>query len=116
MITIRQHSVKLDYPSPVSFAIYEDAGLIGYLRFVSERYEGLVPVFAAAPELLKALKGLANRSSACKCQADELNPCWDNRPNDRAGLHWGSETDNLIPACALCNARAAIAKAEGSII
>lgn len=31
------------------------------------------------------------------CQFDVLNPCWDNRPRDVPGKHWG-EGD----ACAAC--------------
>lgn len=38
------------------------------------------------------------------CTNDALNPCWDNRPTDRPGLHWGAGL-----ACAACTARAALA-------
>lgn len=68
---------------------------------------GRSPQHTAAPELLSALKALK-----LECLADHLNPCWDNRPSDRPGLHWGSEEGAPVPACSSCNARAAIAKAE----
>lgn len=58
--------------------------------------------------LLAALKALR-----LSCLADVLNPCWDNRPTDKPGLHWVSKPDNLVKACSWCVARAAIAKAEG---
>lgn len=64
-------------------------------------------VIAAAPDLLSALKALK-----LECLADHLNPCWDNRPSDKPGLHWGSEDGAPVLACSSCNARAAIAKAE----
>lgn len=63
---------------------------------------------ATAPELLSALKAMN-----IECLFDHLNPCWDNRPSDKPGLHWGSEEGAPIEACSACNARAAIAKAEG---
>lgn len=31
------------------------------------------------------------------CKHDVLNPCWDNRPTDKPGEHWGGG-----PACASC--------------
>lgn len=43
------------------------------------------------------------------CQCDLLNPCWDNRPDDVPGKHWGGGD-----ACSHCNLRAAIAKATGA--
>lgn len=43
------------------------------------------------------------------CQVDPLNACWDNRPGDVPGKHWGGGA-----ACSHCNLRAAIAKATGS--
>jgi hypothetical protein len=43
------------------------------------------------------------------CQCDALNPCWDNRPDDVPGKHWGGG-----PACSHCNLRAAIATTTGS--
>lgn len=42
-----------------------------------------------------------------ECRADVLNPCWDNRPADVIGRHWGGGT-----ACEHCNARAALIAAE----
>lgn len=41
------------------------------------------------------------------CQFDVLNPCWDNRPTDIPGKHWGGDD---LPACAACCAEAAKAK------
>jgi hypothetical protein len=35
------------------------------------------------------------------CEYDNLNPCWDGRPNDVPGKHWGGGE-----ACATCIARA----------
>lgn len=43
------------------------------------------------------------------CEWDVLDPCWDNRPTDVPGMHWGERI-----GCAHCNLRAAIAKATGS--
>ena len=31
------------------------------------------------------------------CEFDVLNPCWDNRPKDIPGQHWGG-----CPACKPC--------------
>lgn len=49
------------------------------------------------------------RAPKLYCQYDVLNPCWDNRPDDVPGKHWGGGD-----ACPECNLRAAIAKATGS--
>jgi hypothetical protein len=65
-------------------------------------------LIAAAPELYEALAALK-----LECLADPLNRCWNNRPTDKPGLHWGSEKDAPIPACSSCKARAALAKARG---
>lgn len=46
------------------------------------------------------------KSPKLYCSADKLNPCWDNRPDDVAGKHWGGGE-----ACPHCNLRAAIALA-----
>lgn len=40
------------------------------------------------------------------CQSDPLNPCWNGRPTDVAGRHWGGGR-----ACAACDVRAALAGA-----
>lgn len=32
------------------------------------------------------------------CQFDVLNPCWDGRPDDVPGKHWGG--GDACPACA----------------
>ena len=70
--------------------------------------EKYAAMFAATPHLLQRMKELN-----LACSYDVLNPCWNNRPTDKPGLHWGSEPDNVIHACANCTIRAAIAKAEG---
>lgn len=31
------------------------------------------------------------------CKFDVLNPCWDNRPTDVPGYHWGG--GDACPAC-----------------
>lgn len=33
------------------------------------------------------------------CQNDVLNPCWDSRPDDVPGQHWGGPE---FKACAAC--------------
>lgn len=33
------------------------------------------------------------------CQFDVLNPCWDNRPTDVPGKHWGGDDIEACPAC-----------------
>ena len=43
-----------------------------------------------------------------QCRFDPLNPCWNNRPNDVAGIHWGG-----ADACEICAARAALAIYRG---
>jgi len=43
------------------------------------------------------------------CQADPLNPCWDNRKDDVPGQHWGGGD-----ACPECNLRAALSAAEAA--
>lgn len=61
---------------------------------------------AAAPALLAAAQRLITDQG--RCGANPLNPCWDARPTDVVGQHWGGPG---IPACAYCTARAAIALA-----
>lgn len=34
------------------------------------------------------------------CEFDVLNPCWDNRPSDIPGTHWGDKNVKSCPACA----------------
>lgn len=46
---------------------------------------------------------MARRQGSYTCQADPLNPCWDNRPTDVAGEHWGGGE-----ACANCKTRAGV--------
>jgi hypothetical protein len=58
-------------------------------------------------ELLAALR-LTVTALGERCLTDVLNPCWDARPNDVPGHHWGGGN-----ACAVCTARAVIAKVEG---
>jgi hypothetical protein len=60
-------------------------------------------LIAAAPELFKYGSKLD-----LTCSADALNPCWNGRPGDVIGKHWGGGD-----ACAACGMRAAIAKALG---
>ena len=55
-------------------------------------------------ELLAALEAVTAGEHGV-CRFDHLNPCWDNRPSDVAGKHWG-----VGDACPACTARAAIAK------
>ena len=43
------------------------------------------------------------------CQFDVLNPCWDNRPDDKPGLHWGAG-----PACSACTCAALKASSGAS--
>lgn len=42
------------------------------------------------------------------CRHDVLNPCWDDRPDDVPGQHWGGG-----PTCEPCT-RAASAKLEAA--
>lgn len=96
-------------------AVYAPNAPKGSLWRITDRVHGLThdelaanaQLIAAAPELLVALNML-NDSGSLVCMFDHLNPCWDDRPSDAPGRHWG-EGD----ACACCIARAAIAKAEG---
>lgn len=39
------------------------------------------------------------------CSLDRLNPCWDNRPTDVPGKHWG-----VGDACPQCTARGTLSK------
>lgn len=41
------------------------------------------------------------------CNFDVLNPCWDNRPTDKPGKHWG-----IGEACPSCKMEAVIAQVE----
>lgn len=43
------------------------------------------------------------------CQYDALNPCFDNRPDDVPGKHWGGGD-----ACPECNLRSLVAKADAT--
>ena len=62
---------------------------------------------AVNKELVAALEAVTEGDHGV-CRFDHLNPCWDNRPSDVAGKHWG-----VGDACPACAARAAIAKAKG---
>jgi hypothetical protein len=44
-----------------------------------------------------------------RCGVDPLNPCFDNRPTDVMGRHWGGES-----ACAICTALAYLASANAN--
>lgn len=52
-----------------------------------------------------SLDAAAREQGEYLCQADPLNPCWNNRPTDVAGKHWSGLGD----ACPNCQKRAAIA-------
>ena len=43
------------------------------------------------------------------CKIDVLNPCWDDRPTDKPGQHWGGG-----PACEPCTKAAAEKDARGN--
>lgn len=43
------------------------------------------------------------RQGKFTCSADPLNPCWDGRPGDVVGKHWGGGD-----ACPNCTARAKV--------
>lgn len=66
-------------------------------------------VYAAARPLVALTAAEAQEKEAHSmrfmfCRCDVLNPCWDNRPTDVAGQHWGGGD-----ACDECKLRAAIA-------
>jgi hypothetical protein len=61
-------------------------------------------LIAAAPALLAALEQTV-RALEGECLNDTLNPCWNDRPTDVIGSHWG-----VGSACAVCTARAIIAE------
>lgn len=48
--------------------------------------------------LRDALRCILEEDEACRY--DVLNPCWNNRPGDAVGRHWGGGA-----ACSICNAR-----------
>ena len=48
---------------------------------------------------------LADAIEGQHCRFDVLNPCWDNRPTDVVGRHWGGGD-----ACPVCNALGVLAK------
>jgi hypothetical protein len=58
-----------------------------------------------APLLHMAAKRLVE-SKGAQCWYDPLNPCWNDRPEDIPGKHWGSGN-----ACPVCTAKAALADA-----
>lgn len=63
-------------------------------------------LIAAAPAMLATLERAVLALGAA-CANDVLNPCWDARPNDVAGRHWG-----VGDACVVCTARALIAQVQ----
>lgn len=85
---------------------------IDLLAVCSDSAEGDVTkdaaLIAAAPDLLAALRALD-----LTCQNDVLNPCLLGWEIGKPVQHWGSEPNAVVPACAACAARAAIAKATG---
>lgn len=66
---------------------------------------------SAAPDLYAACKSLISKHEGCLF--DPLNPCWDGRPTDVIGRHWGADEQSFVSACAYCHAIAAINKTEG---
>jgi hypothetical protein len=71
-----------------------------------EEVERLEKMAREHAEMLGVLKALVAKCGPCLC--DALNPCWDGRPGDLPGQHWGGGE-----ACGVCCARAAIVKVEG---
>jgi hypothetical protein len=67
--------------------------------------EYLVRCANAHDDLIAALQKLQG-AGVLHCMCDVNNPCFDNRPTDVLGKHWGGGN-----ACAACYARAALAKA-----
>lgn len=83
-----------------SWSIYpEGAGK----SVASVKDEAYARVMGASVDLLAAAGALVEGKD---CHFDALNPCWNNRPTDVLGKHWGGGS-----ACPVCTARAAIAKA-----
>lgn len=68
---------------------------------------GNAALIAAAPELLQVAISLIETQGG-KCLFDVLNPCTLSKV---PGKHWGSEQDNPVEACCVCQAKLAIAKA-----
>lgn len=62
--------------------------------------------FVAEREDRTARIGRRNGQSACSF--DYLNPCWNNRPGDKVGQHWGSEGDQVVEACGYCHGKAVL--------
>ena len=62
----------------------------------------------APADLLAACAALVTKYGTA-CIIDALNPCWNGRPADIAGKHWGGGD-----ACEVCVARASIEKARGA--
>ena len=79
--------------------------VLGVEPDTTEEDEANARLIAEAPNLLKELKRLTATDG---CHYDQLNPCWNNRPTDIPGRHWGGGN-----ACPICSALAAIAKVEG---
>lgn len=48
-------------------------------------------------------EALSNMLVGEQCRIDVRNPCWNNRPSDIPGKHWGYGY-----ACTVCTARAAL--------
>lgn len=68
----------------------------------------------AADDLDSAAAALEAKDEALRrldltCTTDVLNPCWDARPTDKPGRHWG-----WGEACASCQARFALSLSGGA--
>lgn len=66
-------------------------------------------LIASAPQLRAKLDEaiILLRLTNLACEGDVLNPCFDNRPSDVAGRHWG-----IGEACPACCRRAFLAEID----
>jgi hypothetical protein len=85
------------------------AAVLGLVRKLRESTAGEL---AQQGEIEKLRAELAELREAAEpvamvneCLCDPLNPCWDNRPADVPGKHWGGGE-----ACINCSFRAALAR------
>lgn len=70
---------------------------------------GRANLISASRELLEVTRMFVDSYQGV-CLFDVLNPCTLSK---KAGIHWGSTAENIVRACAVCSAKAVIAKAEG---